>query len=277
VLRAEPLECNHCVARRGPMTDPQPVRRPSLFRGPLDWIVLPAAMLGATWIAASTWERVKTKPKENAIQVTGSATRRIVSDLIEWSASIDVQNPDRSAAYRQLAEHVGQTVAYLEKSGVRKEDIGVSSVSVSQLQELQVTGVGEERIERYVVTGYRLQQSVNVSSADVETVARVSREVTQLLENGISISSSEPAYHYTKLGDLKIEMLAEAAKDARARAENIIVAAGGELGDLVGADMGVININPPNSRSSSWDGNNDTSTVQKDIITVVHATFELED
>lgn len=265
------------------MTDPLPApRRPSFLRGPFDWVVLPVvvlpvALLAATWVAASTWERVKTKPKENAIQVTGSATRRITSDLIEWSASIDVQNPDRSAAYRQLSEHVAQTVAYLEKAGVGKADIGVSAVSVMQLNELEVSGVGEERIERYVIKGYQLQQSVTVSSSDVETVARVSREVTQLLENGISISSATPAYHYTKLGDLKIEMLAEAAKDARARAENVVVAAGGEIGDLVGADMGVININPPNSRSSSWDGNNDTSTVEKDIITVVHATFELGD
>jgi len=239
--------------------------------------VLPVALLAATWVAASTWERVKTKPKEHSIQVTGSATRRITSDLIEWSASIDVQNPDRSTAYRQLHEHVAQTVAYLEKAGIAKEEIGVSSVSVTQMQELEVTGVGEERVEKYVVTGYQLQQTVNVSSGDVATVAQASREVTALLENGISISSGTPQYHYTKLGDLKIEMLAAAAKDARTRAENIIEAAGGELGDLMGADMGVININPPNSRQSSWDGNNDTSTVDKDIITVVHATFELED
>jgi hypothetical protein len=259
------------------MTEPVPVRRFTFLRGPFDWAVLPVALLAATWVAASTWERVKTKPKENTIQVTGSATRRIVSDLIEWTASIDVQNPDRSAAYLQLSDHVAQTVAWLEKAGIPKEEIGVSSVSVNQIQELEVSGVGEERIERYVVKGYHLHQSVTVMSSDVDTVARVSREVTQLLEKGISISSSAPAYHYTKLGDLKIEMLAEAAKDARARAENIIEAAGGELGDLVGADMGVININPPNSRSSSWDGNNDTSTLEKDIITVVHATFELDD
>jgi uncharacterized protein len=256
---------------------PSPPARRSSRLGQVDWIVLPVALLAATWVAASTWERVKTKPKEHSIQVTGSATRRIVSDLIEWSASIDVQNPDRSAAYRQLHEHVAQTVAFLEKAGIAKEAIGVSSVSVQQVQESQVVGTGEERIERYVVVGYQLRQEINVSSADVETVARASREVTQLLENGISVASGTPEYHYTKLGDLKIEMLAEAAKDARARAENIIEAAGGELGELVGADMGVININPPNSRSSSWDGNNDTSTVEKDIITVVHANFELAD
>jgi uncharacterized protein len=259
------------------MSDSPPARRSSPRRGQVDWLVLPVALLAATWVAASTWERVKTKPREHSIQVTGSATRRIVSDLIQWSATIDVQAPDRSTAYRQLADHVEQTVTYLEKTGIAEREIGVSSVSVSEIQELEVTGSGEERIEKYVVKGYQLSQTVNVSSGDVETVARASREVTALLENGISISSGTPQYHYTKLGDLKIEMLAAAAKDARARASNIIEAAGGELGELVGADMGVININPPNSRASAWDGNNDTSTVEKDIITVVHATFELED
>jgi hypothetical protein len=259
------------------MSDSPPARRSSSRLGQVDWLVLPVALLAATWVAASTWERVKTKPKEHSIEVTGSATRRIVSDLVEWSATIDVQNPDRSAAYRQLADHVAQTVAYLEKTGIPREEIHASSVSVSQLQELEVTGSGEERIEKYVIKGYQLQQTVSVSSPSVETVTSASREVTALLENGISISSGTPQYHYTKLGELKIEMLAEAAKDAHARAENIIEAAGGELGELVGADMGVININPPNSRASAWDGNNDTSTVEKDIITVVHATFELED
>ncbi|MCX4246774.1 SIMPL domain-containing protein [Paraliomyxa miuraensis] len=259
------------------MSDSTPVRRSTRRRGQVDWLVLPVALLGATWIASSTWERVRTKPQQHSIQVTGSATRRITSDLIQWSASIEVQSPDRRAAYRQLHEHVDQTVAFLEKAGISREDIGISSVSVQQLQELEVVGTGEDRIERYVVTGYQLQQWVNVSSANVDTVAQASREVTALLEHGISISSSAPQYHYTKLGDLKVEMLAEAAKDARARAQNIIEAAGGELGELLDADMGVININPPNSRSSSWDGNNDTSTVDKDIITVVHATFELDD
>jgi hypothetical protein len=52
-------------------------------------------------------------------------------------------------------------------------------------------------------------------------------------------------------------------------------AGGGSVGKLVGANMGVININPPNSTATSWEGNNDTSTLEKDIITIVHATYEL--
>jgi len=108
-------------------------------------------------------------------------------------------------------------------------------------------------------------------------VERVSREVTDLLDQGVSIESSAPAYYYTKLGDLKIEMLASASKDARTRAENIVKSAGGaSVGKLMGADMGVINVNPANSTETSWEGNNDTSTLEKDIITIVHITYELK-
>lgn len=247
-------------------------------RGHLDWLVVAVGCLASVWVVSSTWERVKTRPKDRQIRVTGSAKKRIVSDLIQWSATVDVENPDRSAAYRQLKAHVDETVEYLVAHGVAKDAIRVSSANVHEQSETEVVGAGDERIEREVSTGFRLMQTIAVSSPDVETVEKASREVTALLERGISISSRSPQYLYTKLSELKIEMLAAASRDARARADNIVGAAGGdEISRLLTADMGVININPPNSRRSSWDGNNDTSSVEKDIITIVHATFELAD
>ena len=72
-------------------------------------------------------------------------------------------------------------------------------------------------------------------------------------------------------------MLAAAGHDARSRAENILKSTGGAaLGKLLGADMGIININPANSTQTSDQGNNDTSALEKDIITIVHAEFELD-
>jgi len=39
--------------------------------------------------------------------------------------------------------------------------------------------------------------------------------------------------------------------------------------------MGVINVNPANSSTTSWEGNNDTTSLEKDIITIIHAKFAL--
>jgi len=249
-----------------------------LARPQIDWIVLSIALLAAAWVLASTWERVRTKPRHRTIVVTGSAEKRIVSDLIQWEASVQVEDADRSAAYKRLREHIDQTVEYLASQGLDKDEIRVSSASAHEQFKTEFVGTGEERIERQVSTGFVLRQRVVVSSPDVAAVEKVSREVTQLLERGISIDSEMPRYFYTKLGELKIEMLAAASGDARARADRIVESAGGDrIERLLSADMGVININPPNSRETSWQGNNDTSSLQKDIITIVHATFELEE
>jgi hypothetical protein len=71
-------------------------------------------------------------------------------------------------------------------------------------------------------------------------------------------------------------MLAEAAKDARATAENLLNSAGNtRVAQLIYADMGIININAANSTETSTEGNNDTSSRDKHIITIVHAEFEV--
>jgi uncharacterized protein len=239
-------------------------------------IAIAVAVVAATTIAARSWERVRTRPKEREIKVTGSAKRRIVSDLIEWSATVTARDMDRAVAYRSLHEQVGKTRAFLTSKGIKDDQIAVSSASVRELVDVEVSGAGEQRTERRVFKGYAMVQSISIRSTDVARVEKLSREITDLLEQGVSIASEAPAYFYTKLGGLKIEMLAEASKDSRTRAEKMIQSAGGgRLGKLLDADMGVINVNPANSTATSWEGNNDTTTLEKDIITIVHITYEL--
>lgn len=243
---------------------------------PWAMIVLSVALVVVGYTVSSAWERVKMRPPDRTIEVTGSAKKRIVSDLIEWSASIETEDADRTKAYNALHGHTDKALAYLKGQGVKDEEISVSAANVEELYDTEYVGTGAERVERTVFRGYATRLTISVRSTDVARVERLSREITQLLEQGVPIDSRAPAYFYTKLGELKIEMLAEAAKDARTRASNIVEQTGGAgLGKLRAADMGVINVNPANSTATSWDGNNDTTSLEKDIITIVHVTFEL--
>ena len=243
----------------------------------IGWVAIALAVIISTAIAASAWKHVKTRPPERTIEVTGSAKKRIVSDLIEWRGRIETENMDRTAAYRELKDNVAKVLSWLETKGMAQKSIRVSSVYTSEDYDTVYEGVGDERIQKQEFAGYEMRQSVTIRSNDVAKVEQISREVTQLLEQGISITSDAPDYYYTRLGELKIEMLAAASADARERAENIVAKAGkAKLGRLEDADMGVINVNPANSTETSWQGNNDTSSLEKDIITIVHATFELK-
>jgi len=259
-----------------------PARWPDLR--PVGLIALSIAAVWCVSIAAGTWKSVKVKPEIRTIKVVGSAKKRIVSDLIEWSTTIEARASDRTAAYKELRADREKTVAFLASQGIKAAEIQPQSATFEEEYEVQsdfkvLPGVKEPiKIDKRVFKGFVTRETIIVRSSDVSTVEHASREVTSLLEQGISVTSSAPSYFYTKLGDLKVEMLAEAGRDARARADNILKSAGGAaIKRLRKTNMGIININPANSTETSSEGNNDRSSLEKDIITIVHAEFELED
>jgi len=234
------------------------------------------AIVLAITIAAGTWERVRTKPEQRLLRVTGSATQRIVSDLIEWQADVETRDQNRTAAAQALRTHVETAKKYLLDQGIKPDDLRSSAVTTHEIIDSETVIEDGQRVMRQVSRGWSANQSISVTSTDIKTVERVSREITSLLEKGVPISSQHPGYHYTKLGEVKVDMLARAAADAHTRAQRIVEAGGGgKIGKLWTADMGVINVNPANSTATSWEGNNDKSTLEKDIITIVHLTYEL--
>ncbi len=258
----------------------RPVRSISL--PPLAAFALALGLSASTYIAATTWRDVRKQPDKNNIRITGSAKKRIVSDLIQWSATIEGKGSDRTAAYVALKGGTAKVVTFLKAQGIKPDDIKTQSASISEefeiLREDKVlpgTTV-PMRTETRKSIGFRAHQVVSVSSPDVPLIEKASREITSLLEQGVFVASHSPNYYYTRLGELKLEMLAEAAKDARSRAENILRSAGNtNLGALVDSSMGIININPANSTETSTEGNNDTTSYEKDIITIVRAEYKV--
>ena len=259
---------------------PKTVRSISL--PPLAAFALALGMVGSTFIAASTWRDVRKHPEKNNIRITGSAKKRIVSDLIEWSAIIEGKGDDRTAAYVALKSGTDKVVGFLKAQGIKPDDIKTQSARITEEFEMMredkvLPGTNVPlRTETRRSVGFRAIQVVSVSSPNVPQIEKASREITSLLEQGVFVTSNEPSYYYTRLGELKLKMLAEAAKDARNRAENILRAAGNtEIGSLVDSSMGIININPANSTETSTEGNNDTSSYEKDIITIIRAEYKV--
>ncbi len=250
---------------------------------PLGLIAISIAAVLCTENVTSTYYRIKVKPEKRTIKVIGSAKKRIVSDLIEWEAFLEARAPDRTSAYKQLRESSDKAVAFIQGQGIQPSEIQPQSVTFEEEFDTHVDfkmmpGLKEPlRIEKKTSKGFVTRETIIVRSADVPKVEKASREITTLLEQGISITSSAPSYFYTRLGELKIEMLAAAGKDARARADNILKSTNGaSIKRLVDANLGIININPANSTETSAEGNNDRTSYEKDIITIVRAEFELD-
>lgn len=231
---------------------------------------LAVGLVAATVIG--TRALVKVKSDDQTIQVTGSAKRRITSDLIVWSATVSYKGDTMASAYKALAAATPRVVDYLTTKGIPQKQIVVSSIETKPIHAHDKQG---RELEESVL-GYVMSQTVEVRSNDVERVTAVSREATELINQGIMLESNAPEYHYTKLADLKIQMLHEAARDTRVRAEQIAHATGAKLGPLRSARMGVMQINPADSTETSSEGNNDTTSLEKDVIAVVTSSFQLE-
>jgi hypothetical protein len=95
-------------------------------------------------------------------------------------------------------------------------------------------------------------------------VEKLSREITGLLQKGIELNSTPPAYYYSGLNELKIDLLARAAADARQRAESIAKNSEASLGRVKKANMGVFQITGKNSNEDySYGGVFNTSSKEK--------------
>lgn len=216
------------------------------------------------------WAFVKGKQGDQTITVTGSARKRIKSDMVIWKAGVSYQAPVLADAYRSLSENVPRVKAYLIGKGVPENEITISSISSQTLHARDSDGQDTGQI-----TGYSLRQELEVQSHDVDKIAKIAREATELINQGILLESMAPEYHYTKLGEEKITMLAEAAKDAKARAVKVAESTDSSIGSVRTARMGVLQITPADSNDVSDSGMNDTSSLDKDITAVVNLSFEI--
>ncbi|HSH94563.1 MAG TPA: SIMPL domain-containing protein, partial [Roseimicrobium sp.] len=93
--------------------------RRRFFIRPIGTVCIAIAVVWSTAIAAGTWRDVRGQREKNNIRVTGSAKKRIVSDLIQWEATIEGRAPDRTAAYQVLRAGRDKAVAFLIAQGIK--------------------------------------------------------------------------------------------------------------------------------------------------------------
>jgi uncharacterized protein len=211
----------------------------------------------------------------NTVSVAGSAYHNFTADLTVWSASFDCTSMDLKDAFAKLKTDEDQIKAYLIAHGISESEIVFTSIGSQKLFEELYNDQGKVTGKEF--QGYKLSQSVKVESKSIDKVEKISREITELLQTGIELSSEEPLYYYTKLSDLKINLLAEAAADAYNRAKTIATNAHSSLGRLRKANMGVFQITGQYSNESfTYSGAFNTSSKNKTANVIVRMEYELE-
>ena len=211
----------------------------------------------------------------NTVSIAGSANYNFTADLIVWSASFNRTSMDIKEAYNTLKADAKQINEYLAAHGISAAEIVFSSINIDKQYDNTYNENG--RLTGTVFKGYKLRQMVKVESKKIDSVEKISREITELLQSGVELSSDEPTYYYTKLSDLKLDLLAKASVDAYNRANIIAKNAHGHLGHLRRANMGVFQITGQYSNESyTYSGAYNTSSKNKTANVIVRMEYELD-
>jgi len=205
------------------------------------------------------------------ITVTGSAKKDITSDLGILRGSLTVEAPSAESAYQELKKQKPILISYLASNGFTVKEIEFFTMNSYPVYEISASGYQTGKVRAYTYS-----QRIAIKSNDVNKIKSISLEIPSLIEKGVSFNVEMPEYHYSKIADIKIEIQAEAAKDAMNRASRIALSTGRELGPMRSARMGVIQITPRLSNQISDYGVNDLSSIEKEITAVVNASFEIE-
>lgn len=230
-------------------------------------IVLAAIVLGNAVIN-------RNKP-QGTINVTGLGESNFTSDLIVWEGNFSRESSEIQTAYSNLEKDRKAITSYLESKGIPASQIIFNAVITNPQYRQNYSNDGRYLGQTFI--GYQLNQSIKIESKEVEKVEKISREVTELLNQGIAFYSQEPRYYYTELESLKLEMIAKATEDARIRAEKIAENSGSKLDDLISANMGVFQITGQNSGEDySWGGAFNTSSKNKTASITMKLVFEVD-
>lgn len=237
-----------------------------------------AIIFGIAMVASSIFlgkaytDRAKS---EGQIRVTGLGKADFSSDLIVWEGKFGSQNIDLKKAYLSLERNKSAVNKYLNEKGIESEKLIYSAAETNKNYKSLYSNDGDFIGEEFI--GYELSQTVKIESKEVDKIEKISREITELLNQGVQFYSEAPRYYYTKLADLKIKMISKATEDARLRAEKISEFSGGKLGKLETARMGIFQITGQNSKENhSWGGTYNTTSRKKTASITMKLTYKAD-
>lgn len=224
-----------------------------------------AVLLGSLAIASALKNIRRT---DDAVTVTGSAKRAIRSDYVVWRATVSTQSPMLTSASQELQRQGATVRSFLRAQGVADSSLTIKPVETMPVNEVTPDGQLTGRL-----LAYRLSQTFEVRSSDVDGITQLSQRAGDLVSQGVPLQTQSPEYLFTKLADLRIALIEEATKDAKARAEAIIRGTGGSVGAVREARTGVFQITPRFSTEVSDYGVYDLTSIDKDVTAVMRVTF----
>lgn len=207
--------------------------------------LLCAGLVISSYVVSDGFTRFKAY--ERTVVVKGLSEREVPADVAIWPISFTVAADDLSLLVDTLAGQNTVVVDFLQQKGFKKEEISISAPSVI---DRQARGYGDASRYRYRYAG---TSTVSVYTSNIGLVRSARGNLGELGSQGIAISGenyeARTEYLYTKLNEVKPDMIEEATNNARAVAEKFAEDSGSRLGKIKRASQGQFSITDRDSNT----------------------------
>ncbi len=211
---------------------------------------------------------------QQSITVKGLAEKPIKADSAEWTLSLTVKDATQAGALEKLAVERKVVEAFLTKQGL---DAGTQTVDVESLAP-HYDEVFIKEQPRQVQNGFDAFQSVRVTSKDLTKITNANKALLQLRAENHPVTAQPPNYLVSDLENVKMSLIADATKNARARATEFVKQDGVKVGVMKSASQGAFYILAVGGEAGddSYGGVYDKSTIDKIARVVVTIVYNIE-
>lgn len=197
----------------------------------------------------------RAKAADRSVTVRGLAEKDVTADLATWSISYSATGFDLPTVRAEIDNNTKELQAYFT-------DLGF------QPAELTPTGAGVNQYLNNGVNNITVTQRMLLRTTDIARAQRAVAQQFDLVRRGVTLQEgSGMRYSFTKLNDVKPQMVAAATKDARAAAEQFAKDAGSGVGGIKSATQGYFSIDARDGEGG--DGSSDTPYKKVRVVTTV--------
>lgn len=201
----------------------------------------------------------------NTADVKGLAERQVEADKAYWSIHYTVSGNNKADIpnlYKDSESDQNKIIALLKSSGFTGNEIVPGIINYIKKEF-------RDENQKLIEEKHSLVGDIEVQTSKVQLVSEVRSKLNTLIAQGINIRNNAPAYHFTKLNEIKPDMLKEATKNARLAANEFATNAGVKVGGIRSARQGGFVIRDVGQNYG------DTKKIEKDVRVVTNVTFFL--
>ncbi len=183
---------------------------------------------------------IKYKEYERTVTVKGLSEREFNADIVIWPIQFTAAGNNLEELYDSVDRNTIKIRNFLASRGIDQKEISFATPSITDKSAQQYGNQARAEFR------YTAIQTITVYSKNIDSVRNVMRELSELGKQGIVFTSggyqSQTEYLFTRLNEVKPEMIEEATRKAREVAEKFALDSESSLGKIRKATQGQFSI-----------------------------------